>query len=652
MSSRCRAQTRAGRRCRNTRSKLGGDCCSRHAETARPQYQQLQRHVPRQWWSQLELIYKQLQSLPMQIQNLLAYALPGEDTSDRSLWEDLFAADEKPHATPEFVESLREVKEENGDPVEVQIDRQFQNWGLTIKVRPAVTFVPRSIVGIQNIVKWSRQHKMRIRCSAYRHTWNSQFADEGQVLISMLPLPVVEKLPSLAPPMEMDHFQFARLLGTKTLPGGQIRGLCHIGAATTMEQLRVWSSDMAPGGGECKWSLPCNVVMVEITIVGAILNMCHGAGWKQQTLSDLVESIEFVDGNATVQTVSDPSRIQALAGSFGVMGVVTSVVLRLVPMQYVNLHPRKLLMTVAIPPLRDSVPILFAKSKLHDKQEEEKAQAEFERHCEEDYYCEWFWFPGQEQAWLNCFTADGDPALVEHYPSDWLALTQWVQSWVCERLLLSFVADAIPAATQANLLGETAMRLLPEKESGGQPMVTYLSDALHFRKGIQNTRIRNFEMAIPIPEAGGKPDWTICNRAWWDALEVVDRFGEEAPLRLSLEMRITGDSRMLLAPQAQNKCGTCTIEVISTLNVPDEVWLRFKQALLDKWAAYKDGKDDYLLIRPHWAKEWYGDLNVRGEPIMHYMKRIYKEPIKEFHKRNNPFDSLFSNRFLDLLFLS
>lgn len=60
--------------------------------------------------------------------------------------------------------------------------------------------------------------------------------------------------------------------------------------------------------------------MIRITFGGANAPICHGAGITHKTLSDLVREIEYVDANGKVQKVSDPEKIKAAAGSFGLLG--------------------------------------------------------------------------------------------------------------------------------------------------------------------------------------------------------------------------------------------------------------------------------------------------------------------------------------------
>jgi hypothetical protein len=47
----------------------------------------------------------------------------------------------------------------------------------------------------------------------------------------------------------------------------------------------------------------------------------------------------------------------------------------------------------------------------------DQATTRFVAQCENDYYAEWFWFPYQQRAWVNCWRNDGARADAQPYPS-------------------------------------------------------------------------------------------------------------------------------------------------------------------------------------------------------------------------------------------
>lgn len=143
------------------------------------------------------------------------------------------------------------------------------------------------------------------------------------------------------------------------------------------------------------------------------------------------------------------------------------------------------------------------------------------------------------------------------------------------------------------------------------------------------------EFQIPIPALAydpTQPDYSIVQRAWWDIINLCYE-DDDTPMRLTLELRIMGDSNIIMAPQTGNKFGTASIEVLSIPDaVTDNEWVPFLQRVSDLWMGYKDANGALLNVRPHWAKEWEG-IDMRGMPARQYMKEVaYKEAIPEFKR--------------------
>lgn len=93
--------------------------------------------------------------------------------------------------------------------------------------------------------------------------------------------------------------------------------------------------------------------MVEITLGGSNAPICHGAGRRNRTLSDLVRKIEYVDCHADLKVVDNVEHLRAASGCFGLMGVVTHITLEFPPMTYAMLAPLKMPVIQAVPPLPD-----------------------------------------------------------------------------------------------------------------------------------------------------------------------------------------------------------------------------------------------------------------------------------------------------------
>ncbi|KAJ7203895.1 hypothetical protein GGX14DRAFT_648172 [Mycena pura] len=397
--------------------------------------------------------------------------------------------------------------------------------------------------------------------------------------------------------------------------------------------------------------------MVEITMGGANAPICHGAGRRHLTVSDYVRRVEYVDCRGVVQTVSHPRQLKVAAGAFGLLGVVTHLTFELDAMTYAVMEPRKvdIGLAISIPPLRkeDIPPVLRAEwySKQDAEVQMESARQEFVRRARDDYYSEWFWFTYQQKAWVNTWNPVSVAEAAVQYPSDVEIFLQWLEGWVGGSLMTSYsiLFNLIPGYWQAQLLATTGMAALPPtfREDDTPTIKTQLPNALHFRRGIQNMRVRDLEFQIPIPglpSDPSQPDFSVIQRAWWDAINLV--YAPEytasvfttSPMRLTLELRIMGGSDMVLAPQRGNTHGTASIEVLTVPDAAaDNEWAGFAQKIADKWMALQDGNGTALNVRPHWAKEWDGltmGPEVKGLERLDARKFlkdvVYRDAIPEF----------------------
>lgn len=168
-------------------------------------------------------------------------------------------------------------------------------------------------------------------------------------MISMLGIELVTRLPNTAAlpfsqskPTELESIEFAA--GKPRIPGNK---LVRVGCATTNERLRRWCIKNKTV------TIPLNAIMVEITLGGSNAPICHGAGRRNMTLSDLVRKIEYVDANGESRYVDNPDQLRAASGCFGLMGVVTHITMEFPPMTYAQLAPKKMPVIQAVPRRQD-----------------------------------------------------------------------------------------------------------------------------------------------------------------------------------------------------------------------------------------------------------------------------------------------------------
>ena len=144
--------------------------------------------------------------------------------------------------------------------MEVYGDVQFNNWGESIQNTPKYTFIPKKVLGLQNLVKYAKEHKLRVRVGGYRHSWSPIFSQNAEILISLLNLKEVTTLPDplsigadyIDPQNELKVIQMA----TGAATTGET-SLVRVGVSVTNEQFRRWAVQ------NDTWSLPMDVILVE-----------------------------------------------------------------------------------------------------------------------------------------------------------------------------------------------------------------------------------------------------------------------------------------------------------------------------------------------------------------------------------------------------
>ena len=190
------------------------------------------------------------------------------------------------------------------------------------------------------------------------------------------------------------------------LEGGQ-HAAVKVGSAVTNLEMLNWSNKSG-------WTMPADIIAVMITYGGSNAMICHGAGLSTQTLSDLVLEMEFVNGSGELQKVTDKETLLAVAGCFGLAGVVTSITFKMDAMTWAKFHPKKTLMEDSLPRPGADVEsevqyILYCKTYILVTSTVQ-AFKKMVALCEDSYYVEFFWFPNngvEDGYWENCWTNDG-----------------------------------------------------------------------------------------------------------------------------------------------------------------------------------------------------------------------------------------------------
>jgi hypothetical protein len=513
----------------------------------------------------------------------------------------------------------------------------FENWGQTVMNTPCLTCYPQSIKDIQRIVNWSRLHGKRVRCSGYRHTWVSAYSGNDEVLIIMIPI-----AESSSPPDDYKHNPNNDLCHIELITNSDGKSECEdsksppllikVGASVSNDQLRKWSIQ----NNVC---IPSNVITAQITLGGSNAPICHGSGINEQTLSDLVYEMEIVNAKGEIVKFSrqthSADEMNVVCGSFGLFGVTVSLTLRAEPMSYAELNLLFEPNHIAVPPVNVTSGIAYDKFR--------------ERIVKMDYN-EFLWFPFQEDTYINCWYKTTDPTGVVDYPSSMDCRLQEVEELI-SGIMDTTVFKFLSPIKRGQIFGDVIRHVIPQHNHGGK-VKTYLPNAQHFRRGIHNKKVRNFEMEVPLEESKtyrNEPDLTPVQGIWNDLIKLVNLLKEQgqAPMLVTIEMRVMGGSNIIMAPQYGNKY-TLAIEILSDMSISHEEWISFCDLTMPIFDAYTS-----FPARPHWAKEWE-PVSKQGHRGLDWIKPLYMAQIRAFkdcHKLlgTDPYH-MFSNNLFDRLF--
>jgi len=516
------------------------------------------------------------------------------------------------------------VTEKDGEPVTVYKNEGFENYGNTLgkKIVPLYTFAPRTRQGVVSAVKFAREKKLRVRCAGSRMSNTLIFGSSGEVLISLTPLGLPGKLRDAIPKLTSD---LERIQMVRVENRGHT-GLLRISAGATADHFRKWA--ISADGGDWRWMLDSIPFLSCATSAGWTQTASHGSGVAHSSVSDLVTAIEFVNCRGEIQNISEPKQIRALSCGFGLFGVILSQTFRVSKLQLAIMRPRKTPTPIAVPPpSRAFAPQAddFDAAHFSDAQLENARKTFLEDAGA--FHSEWVWYPFHEDVWVNswetrAYSADSRPS----FPSNKEVRWQRAHAGISE-LFRTSALSLLPALEHARLYAKIVMAALP----ADRRIDASVPDAMLFRRGVERVHQRSCGFSIPIPlDDNGKLDLFVVQKAWWMAINQVyaaKRSGK-VPLKVALEMRVTGGSEVLLSPQRGN-AATCAIELVTTAGVDEKEWKSFIQGVVDKWATLRDPVSNELLdIRPHWTKEW--PSKIRGDKAKKYIKEVYEKPAQEW----------------------
>src|SRR5262245_5605639 len=379
----------------------------------------------------------------------------------------------------------------------------WQNWSQNLSSNPERVFFPFSRQDIVNVIHRARQEGKKIRVTGSSHSF-SPLVPTDEFLVYNRGMHAVS----------VDKSNPARPL--VTVESG----------ATGADAL----AQMTPQGV----ALPTNVVLKSVTYGGLIAAGCHGSGWNNPTLSDLVESIDIIDAAGRVRTYSESTVgaevMNAARLNLGLFGIIDRITLRAVPAFNVRSIDRvDLPMTAVIQNLADIVTS-------HD-------------------YVDLFWWPFNDRIWVKIYDRTSDPVTL---PPD-----QQAQESVADFFAVLFGVGLYEWLVQ-NTSATPPISQLLFSFLANRNVVEPISNAIHYQDFIELLKVANTEFAIPVAS-----HFRNVQQAWQTVVGMTYALAARGqyPFNLTLNARFVRDSQALLSPALGNE-HTCFIEVLSYHKTP------------------------------------------------------------------------------------
>jgi len=448
-------------------------------------------------------------------------------------------------------------------------ENHWVNWTGNIISVPAEIARPSNVAEVQALVRQSRGGT--IRAFGTGHSFTPLIVANGQTLV------------------DLSNFMDA---GRKAWRW-QDKGLDLVTYLPSAKWADVRDALTTPSANLLRMYLSSTGALASINATGFVAAGCHGTGWNQQTVSDLVYAIEFVGADGKLHVFSDdttPNEMPAVRVNLGTLGIITKVTLRVEPLY--KLHDEETV--VATESIMGPNPA---------KTDGEIRPDNLHKLITGNDYVELFWFPGSGfdgEIWVKKFNRTQDD--VRDIP---LRPDGWVDQ----------VADQVMNWTATNPLGWNIVLPMTWKTIkdragaiqakggfvGEAPRVLFYADRAF--------PILDLEVAIPIPVTG-PGSWDVRNvvQAWYIALNYAYKHQADFPLTTCLHARFTKTSPSLLSAAYSTKPDdrVCWIEILSAYPKSEPDANKRSAAMAPHLAMINEVVPKWIGMsgRPHWAKNW------------------------------------------------
>lgn len=527
----------------------------------------------------------------------------------------------------------------------------WKNASQTLTARPGRFVRPGSADELVAAIQRAVDAKLKVRVTGGHHSWYplvmSDIAPDGGAL-------------SGSDYMMIDLAQMTAISKEDDGRGGY---LVHAEPGATMGDLEAatmgdWPDNPAPAP---LVALTTNGVIPTVLQLGGFVSAgCHGTGWNQPTVSDLLEAVEMVvvdeNGKAALRrfTAEDAEEMAAIRVHLGTIGAIARITLRAVALYSIH----------GIDDVTQPMPQVVSRTP------SEEAHP-LKTLVEGNDYVELFWFPfntsklenpgnpldlsnlrmvpdmDDTKVWVKSGNVlpneNGQPVPPKNVPSQgWDALEekfgQWAYTEIAKNLsrgLIGYgVAEGlIKASNYAAYKTATADYIAPATRF------------FHYQKSA--FPVLDLSMAISM-DAGADPYYATISKAWYAAVDAINdwartktEYHERYPVNVTLHARFTKNSQSLLSPAYQpegSAVHTCWIEFLSGAPTPDAQGEDWYENYMATWSAFcREVGPIWMDLggRPHWAKVWQ---LLEPDGVYDRLPEMYGSNLSEFKKIRDRLD--------------
>jgi FAD/FMN-containing dehydrogenase len=458
---------------------------------------------------------------------------------------------------------------------------QWRNWAGNLASVPDEIVRPSSVDALQALVRANQGRT--IRAVGTGHSWSPLVVVNGELMVSL---------------SELTN------QGRKAWRwNSQGRNLVSFLPSATWEEVR--DAMTRPDATLPPVFLPTAGPLMSINATGFVAAGCHGTGWNQATVSDLVDAVELVGADGELHVFSQettPELMPTVRVSLGTLGIITKLTLNVEPMY--RLHDMEM-----------NTPTENVMGPNPAKTDGEIRPHNLLQLVTSNDYVELFWFPGSGfdgELWVKKFNRTTEPeGNVPLRPDGWVdKIAHFIMDWTAAHPV---AWDIVLPMAWNTIRDRNAAIMATKGFVANAPRVLFYAD--------QAFPVLDLELAIPIP-ATSDGSWDISNvvRAWWEIMNYAYKYQGSHPVTCCAHARFTRSSNSLLSPaySANPDDRVCWIEFLSAYpksetdpNQRKEAMQPYQQMcnqLAPRWIAQYGA-------RPHWAKFWQDVPGIAVKPL-------------------------------------